>query len=90
MQRRSAAIEDDGVQQVPQRSDRDQPGDGLVFVQRLPGNVGHEACAEQRGEPDERERRPGDENAPCVDLIVSARGWAQGGRTLAAPTHRCV
>ena len=58
VQRRSSAIEDDGVQQVAEWPCGDQPGDGLVLVQRLPGYVGQEACKEESREPDERERRP--------------------------------
>ena len=57
MQRRSSAIEDDGVQQVAEWPCGDQPGDGLVLVQGLPADVGQEACEEERHQSRERERR---------------------------------
>jgi hypothetical protein len=78
MQRRSAAIEDDGVKHVAQRPGRDQPRDGLVFVQRFPGDIGQQACAEQRSEPDERKRGPGGDGAAWPDLMAFAHGCAQG------------
>jgi hypothetical protein len=39
VQRRSAAIEDDGVQQFAQWPRGDQSGDGFVLVERLPRDV---------------------------------------------------
>ena len=57
VQRRSSAIEDDGVQQVAEWPCGDQPGDGLVLVQGLPADVGPEACEKERHQSGEHEGR---------------------------------
>ena len=78
VERRSAAIEHDGVQQVAERSRGDQPGDGLVLVEGFPAMSGNRRAAEQRSEPDERKRRPEAEALRAQFLTAFAGGGAQG------------
>jgi hypothetical protein len=78
VQRRSSAIENDGVQQVAKWSRGDQPSDCLVLVQGLPRYVRQQACTEQCSEPDERERRPEGRDAAHRGLVSFACSGAQG------------